>query len=72
MTGECQKHDISSAAQKIHDGAMDMKAAVVERGNAALHQACCGTEATIKANPYTSLLVALGVGVVIGAVILRR
>lgn len=67
-----QKPAISHAAQNLHDGAIEMKSAVVEQGSQAIQRACEQTEATIKAYPYKSVLIAFGVGVALGALVLRR
>lgn len=72
MTDVMQKPAISNAAQKLRDGAVEMKSAVVEQGSEAIQKCCEQTEATIKAYPYKSVLIAFGVGVALGALVLRR
>ena len=72
MTEDNQTHEISNAAQKMCDGALEMKSAVVERGRDAIQSVCVGAESSIKAKPYQSMLIALGVGVALGALLCRR
>ena len=67
-----QRPAISHAAQNLRDGALEMKSAVVQHGTEAIQKACEQTEATIKAYPYKSVLIAFGVGVALGALVLRR
>ena len=67
-----QTHQIGEAARKIKDNASEMKDAVVESGAKAFHQAAEKTEETIKANPFTSLLAAFGVGALIGIILFRK
>lgn len=63
---------ISDGAQKIREGAVELKSAVVEQGTASLTHACEATKAEIKANPYRSMLIAFGVGALLGVVLSRR
>jgi len=67
-----QKPAISHAAQNLRDGAIEMKSAVVEHGTQAIQRVCEQSEATIKAYPYRSVLIAFGAGVALGALVLRR
>jgi ElaB/YqjD/DUF883 family membrane-anchored ribosome-binding protein len=72
MNAMNQAPAINEAAQKIKEGAVELKHAVVVQGTDSLDKACKETEATIKANPYRSVLVAFGVGALLGAVFFRR
>ncbi|HLX61961.1 MAG TPA: hypothetical protein VKX17_11830 [Planctomycetota bacterium] len=72
MTDEMQKPAISNAAQKLREGAIEMKSAIVDKGSDVIQKVCEQTEATIKAYPYKSVLIAFGVGVALGALVLRR
>ena len=72
MTEVIDKNSISNAAQKMRDGAVDMKEAVVEQGSDALERACEHTEAAITEYPYRSVLISFGVGALVGAFLFRR
>ncbi len=72
MEGIAHNCEIGSAAHKIKEGAVELKNAVVQQGSESLGKACQETETIIKANPYRSVLVAFGVGALLGAVLFRR
>jgi ElaB/YqjD/DUF883 family membrane-anchored ribosome-binding protein len=63
---------ISDAAAKVQSSAIELKDAVVEHGSEAVKRACDATEETIKTNPYSSVLVAFGVGALLGVLLFRR
>ena len=54
------------------DAAVETGSKVAERGVSLFHQYCDDTEAMIKAHPMQSLMIAGGVGFVLGAMLLRR
>lgn len=72
MEAMTHTHEIGSAAHKIKEGAVELKNAVVQQSSDSLEKACKETETVIKANPYRSVLVAFGVGALLGAVMFRR
>ncbi len=72
MTNMAHAPAMSDAAQKIREGAVELKSAVVKQGSESLTHACETTEATIKEYPYRSVLIAFGVGALIGAVMFRK
>lgn len=72
MTEVLDRSAISHAAQKMRDGAVEMKSAVVEQGSDVLERACEQTESAIKAYPYRSVLIAFGVGALVGTFLMRR
>lgn len=72
MTEVMQKPAIANATQKLREGAVELKSAVVEKGSEAFQHACEQTEATIKEYPYRSMLVAFGAGAILGALLFRR
>jgi ElaB/YqjD/DUF883 family membrane-anchored ribosome-binding protein len=66
------KQEIGNAAHKVKEGAMELKDAVVQQSSETLEKACKETETVIKANPYRSVLIAFGIGALMGAVMFRR
>ena len=70
---------MSNAARKVRDGAVEFSGAAVDSAKSVADAAHAklkdchaqGTE-VIKANPYTSVLVAFGVGAVLGVMLSRR
>jgi hypothetical protein len=72
MTDIIHTQAISDAAQKIGDGAYEMKAAVVDCGADAIQNVCLETERTLKANLFHTVLVAVSVGFILGAWVCRR
>jgi ElaB/YqjD/DUF883 family membrane-anchored ribosome-binding protein len=76
---------IQSGAQKVQEGARQIKDAAldsavqlkdsaVQAGSEladAVKQCCGNTEAQIRARPFQSLILACGVGAVIGALLMR-
>jgi len=72
MTNMAHAPAMSDAAHKIREGAVELKSAVVKQGSESLTQACEQTEAAIKEYPYRSVLIAFGVGALIGAVMFRK
>lgn len=63
---------MGEAARKVRDGAVEFTGAAVGTANETLKSACAQSKEVIKDNPYTSVLVAFGVGAVLGALIARR
>jgi len=72
MTNMTHAPAMSDAAQKIREGAVELKTAVVKQGSESLSTACEQTEAVIKEYPYKSVLIAFGVGALLGAVMFRK
>ena len=70
---------MGGAARKVREGAMEFSSAAVEQAKCAAEAAqeklkdvhAQGTE-VIKSNPYTSVLVAFGVGAVLGVLLTRQ
>ncbi len=69
---ETASPNVSNAAQKMKEGAVELKSAVLETGADILEKACVETESFIKANPYRAVLIAFGVGALAGLLICRR
>lgn len=63
---------LGNAAQKMKEGALEMKSAVVQQSGEVFQQAVDQTEAAIKEYPHRSVLIAFGVGALLGALIFRR
>lgn len=61
-----------SAAQKMKEGAVEIKNVVFEQGAESIDKYCKATEDVIKSNPYRSVLVAFGVGAALGLLLSRR
>jgi len=72
MTDHIQNSDIGDAVQKISDGACDMQSAVASQANSACEKAQYETVTAIQTNPFQSMLIAMGVGIVVGALVSRR
>jgi ElaB/YqjD/DUF883 family membrane-anchored ribosome-binding protein len=72
MTEVMQKPAIANATQKLREGASELKSAVVEQGSEAFQKCYDTTEASIKEYPYRSVLIAFGVGAILGALLFRR
>ncbi|MEI6235895.1 MAG: hypothetical protein WCT04_22800 [Planctomycetota bacterium] len=72
MTDHIENCEIANAAQKMRDGATEMGSAVATRTHTIINDSCKDTEDMIKAQPYKSVLLALGVGMALGAWIFRR
>jgi len=65
-------HTIENATNKLKEGAGELKDAVVTSGAEALKKYHSEGTQIIKNNPYTSVLVALGVGALIGILCARK
>ncbi len=63
---------VSLAAQKIQEGAEELRNAVIETGAEALETCCCDAEAYIKTKPYNAIFLALGAGALTGMLFFRR
>lgn len=63
---------ISAGAQELKDAALEQGAAVLEKGSEAVQELRETTEDTIAKHPYQSLLIAFGVGALLGAVLTRK
>ena len=72
MAEHIENRDIANAAQKMRDGASEMGTAVASRTQTIISDTCNDTEDMIKAQPYKSVLLALGVGMALGAWVFRR
>jgi len=72
MTDVTARPAIANATQKIKEGAVELKTAVVDQSAEAIQKCYDTTESKIKAAPYTSVLIAFGVGAVLGALWFRR
>ena len=59
-------------ANEIKDAAVKTGAEYVQRGADSIKQCCEDTEAMVRTHPFQSLLVAVGVGALVGAILTRR
>ena len=72
MVEQVSNPAMSSAAQKMKEGATEFKDAFANSASETWQQYCQQTEDMIKANPYRSLAVAFGVGALLGVLLFRR
>lgn len=63
---------ISAGAQELKDVALEQGAAALEKGSEAIQELRETTEDAIAKHPYQSLLIAFGVGALLGAVLTRK
>lgn len=63
---------VRSGAAEFKDAAMDQAACAIDSAKERLTDAHAQGEKVIKSNPYTSVIVAFGVGAVLGVVLARR
>ena len=63
---------LSDSAGKVRDGAVEFAGAAVDTAKEKMSEACSQTQEVIKENPYTSVLVAFGIGAILGVVLSRR
>ena len=64
-------HSVSHAARKIKEGADELQSAVIKTSSDAMEQCCKETDAYIRSNPYSALLIAFAAGA-FAAITLRR
>ena len=69
---EVQGGDVNAAAQKIKEGASELKSAVMDQGTEQFETLCKSADEIIRANPYRSVLIAFGVGTLAGIFLLKR
>ncbi len=69
---EVQSSDVSAAAQKIKEGASELKSAVMDQGTEQFETICKSADEIIRANPYRSVLLAFGIGTLAGIFLFKR
>ncbi|HLX62221.1 MAG TPA: hypothetical protein VKX17_13150 [Planctomycetota bacterium] len=72
MTDVTARPAIANATQKIKEGAVELKSAVVDGSTEAFQKCYDTTESKIRSAPYTSVMIAFGIGAVLGALLFRR
>ena len=72
MVDQVSNPAMGKAADKMKEGAAEFKDAFTQSASETWQQYCQDTESMIKANPYRSLLVAFGVGTLLGVLLFRR
>ena len=71
-TLETKEPSVSCATNKVKEGVLELKDAVAAQTADAINTCCDGTRDLIKSRPYTSVLIAFGVGALVAAVIFGR
>lgn len=66
------KNAAMDRAVELKDAAIEKGSHVVKRGHQAALKVCDDTEGMIKEYPFRSVLIAFGVGAVIGAILMRN
>jgi ElaB/YqjD/DUF883 family membrane-anchored ribosome-binding protein len=79
MVEQVQESGFKGATEKLKEGAQDFKKAVTdtasetyEKANETFTQYCDQTSDMIKENPMKSMLIALGVGTLLGMLMTRK
>ena len=79
MVEQVQESSFKGATDKLKEGAQDFKKAVTdtagetcEKANETFNQYCEQTSEMVRENPMKSLLVAAGVGALLGMLFARR
>ena len=66
---ETKEASVACAANKVKEGVVELKDAVTAQTSDALNACCETTRDMIKSRPYTSVLVAFGLGALAAALI---
>jgi ElaB/YqjD/DUF883 family membrane-anchored ribosome-binding protein len=72
MVEQVSNPAMSSAAEKMKEGAVEFKEAFADTASETWQQYCQQTENMIRENPYRSLAVAFGLGALLGVLLFRR
>ena len=71
-TIETKEPSVSCATNKVKEGVLELKDAVTQQTSDAINSCCDGTRDMIKSRPYTSVLIAFGIGAFASALIFSR
>jgi ElaB/YqjD/DUF883 family membrane-anchored ribosome-binding protein len=72
MVDQATQQDMSAATEKMKEGAYEFKEAVSGQAAETYEEYKERGAEMIRTNPYTSLLVAFGIGTLIGMFLLRK
>jgi ElaB/YqjD/DUF883 family membrane-anchored ribosome-binding protein len=69
---EMREHTVSGATEKMKEGAKEFKEAVTTEARGKFDEYKDEAKTMIQENPYRSVLIAFGVGALIGMMMIRR
>ncbi|HYG76545.1 MAG TPA: DUF883 C-terminal domain-containing protein [Planctomycetota bacterium] len=72
MVEHVQEHTIGASTEKMKEGAQEFTQAVKETAKNSFDEYCEQGASMIQSSPYKSVLIAFGIGAVLGMLMLRR